>query len=467
MKKILIFSYNPVPTKQYTTVEGSGLRFWRMAKALISKGYNDITIAVWEKFPQEINAVEGVKLVNFNDNPIELKELCRGFDTAIFTCAMGNLSLAIYDAIDPNSRVIVDAYSPMYVEFLTKSQDAAEDRVLVDVYRGYAQVFDRILIGADHILIANDNQKHFYRGVLGGIGALPEHDDARFVHLPAFVEKDAHASKRIKLTDKVNVLWFGGVYPWFDISDVIAIFQDVEIQRLATLTIVGGSNPFYPKDNMRYNGKYIQAVETAKKHNLTDKVVFFKDWVQYSERIEKAFNPADIAISMNSDFIENEYSFRLRVADLVGNGVPILTNGGDFLGEELIKSGVAFKIDVSSKEKLLSGVKKVLSDRKKLEKARQLLRDDLFEDVHIDKYINNLACAIESDKPLRKKHDENIFIDTVDAYIDHPVTPEVPSITDISLDDIKNVTTIKIARVLGRRLRKSAIDRLRARLVRR
>jgi hypothetical protein len=218
---------------------------------------------------------------------------------------------------------------------------------------------------------------------------------------------------------------------------------------------------------MRYNGKYIQAVETAKKHNLTDRVVFFKDWVQYSERIEKAFNPADIAISMNSDFIENEYSFRLRVADLVGNGVPILTNGGDFLGEELIKSGVAFKIDVSSKEKLLSGVKKVLSDRKKLEKARQLLRDDLFEDVHIDKYINNLACAIESDKPLRKKHDENIFIDTVDAYIDHPVTPEVPSITDISLDDIKNVTTIKIARVLGRRLRKSAIDRLRARLVRR
>lgn len=464
MKKILIFSYNPVPTKQYTTIEGSGLRFWRMAQALRAKKYTDITIAVWEKFPQNITVVDGIKLVNFTSNTEDLKQLCKNFDTVIFTCAMGNLSLDIYTAISKNSRIIVDAYSPMYVEFLTKSQDSSEDNTLVEVYRGYAQVFDRILIGADHILIANDNQKHFYRGVLGGIAALPDHDDSRFALLPAFVEKDTSVTKRVKLHERISILWFGGVYPWFDIADVINVFSDPEIKSRAKLTIIGGSNPFYPKDNMRYNGKYIEAINSTKQQKTYNETVFFEDWVDYKERIEKAFNPADIAISINSDFIENEYSFRLRVADLVGNGVPIITNGGDFLGEWLIRHGVAFKVDLTNKETFSKSLKTVLTNKQQIETARKQLRTNIFEEVHIDKYIDNLISCIESKKPLVRKNDNNIFLDTVDAYIDHPATPIAPSIQELELSDLNYISTIKLARLLGQRMKKSAKDRLKGKL---
>ena len=456
MKKIVLFSYNPVPTPQYKQIEGSALRFWRMAQALRSRGYNDITIAIWEKFPQKLNHHEGIKLVNFIDDYENISKICNNADTVIFTCAMGPLSISIANAVGPQSRVIIDAYSPMYVEFLTKSQDQREDEALVDAYREYANPFDKLLIAADHILIANDHQKHFYRGVLAGISALPNHDDSRFVTFPAYVEIDQSVTDRVKISNPINILWFGGVYPWFDISDIIDIFNTPWVKEHAKLTIVGGSNPFYPKDNMRYNGKYLQAVELARENDLLNKVVFFEDWVQYDERVEKVFNQADVAVSINSDFIENEYSFRLRVADLAGNGVPIITNGGDYLGEYLIRNKVAFKLDLSNKENLKKSFQKIIRNRRDLEEARVRLRGDIGSTLHINSHIDKVISCIESTKPLTKKDITNGYLDMFDRNQHNLVHAD----DNLTLDNLRNTSTRQLMKLLAMRLKKSAKDRI-------
>lgn len=458
MKSILIFSYNPVPTEEYKTVEGSALRFWRMAQALKGVGYDKITIAVWNKFPQQISKTEGINITNFSDNPEELKKLIKGFDVVVFTCAMGGLSLAIYEAIGGKTKIVTDAYSPMYVEFLTKSPDKSEDDQLVSHYREYADAFSKILIGADHVLIGNDNQKHFYRGVMGGLGALPKHDDSRFITLPAFVEKDLKVTSRSKTNDKIKVLWFGGIYPWFDIANIIDAFADRKVSSKATLTIVGGSNPFYPKDNMRYNGKYINALEAAEQHGLIkNKTVQFLDWVEYNNRVG-VFNDYDVAISANGETIENDYSFRLRVADLAGNGVPVITNGGDVLGDELASERAAFKVDMSTSYNIIKGLDEILSAPDRISLARKRLRGELYELLHIEGHINKLVTAIESAETNKQRETVVSKLECTDVNHLAPVSFEPSMLNYVSTKEmaglfgsrIKKSLTARVKRLLGR-----------------
>lgn len=437
-KKILLFSYNPVPSKDYKTIEGSALRFWRMAISLKAKEFYDVTIAIWEKSPQKIKESQGIKLVNFNNDPKFLAELISHYDTVIFTCAMGDLSRDLMNATSSRNQVIIDAYSPMYVEFLTKSPGKKEDQEQLKHYNYYIEVFNEIIKNADYNLIANNNQRHLYRGVLAAQGALIDYDDRMFINLPAFVEASTDVKQKIlKEGERISVLWFGGVYPWFDIGDIIKAFADPEIKKLAKLVVVGGSNPFYPKDNIRFNGKFIKAKELSGKLGLTNETILFQDWVEYYDRI-KIFNESDIAISVNNQTIENDYSFRLRVADLVGNGLPVITNAGDPLGEELIDKGVAFRIDISSKELLSKSLKVILNNRQSLKKAKEKLFDKAtYNALHIDGYINNLAKVIEQgDKPRLRRRSSAFRL--VDCTMLEETRP------DIIIDKINTKTLLKL-----------------------
>lgn len=401
-KRILLFSYNPVPTTEYKTVEGSALRTWNIAKALHAKGYEDITIAIWTAFPQTLKQFESIKLANYTADEQEFKTLTQDADAIIVNAALGDIPRRLFMNAPSTTTIIIDALSPMYVEHLTNSTDSHEDRLLRQWYFLNTHMMNEALVKSDYILVANEHQKHLYRGVLAGLGALFEYDDAQFVTLPAFHIKDTVINEaKTSRQDKINVLWFGGLYPWYDIGDLISAFAQEQISRMATLTIVGGSNPFYPKDNMRFNGKYINACRQADKLGLTKRgVVTFKDWVPYADRL-KEFSACDIAITVNSSSIENAYSFRLGVADLVGHGVPIITNGGDYIGDVLAKEGVAFTIDTSSPENLRRSLIKVLEDKEAIQTARRRLLTELHDMVHLEGYIQNLVDCIESSRLRR------------------------------------------------------------------
>ena len=401
-KKIVLFSYNPVPTEEYKTIEGSALRFWRMALELKKSGYKDITVAIWEKFPQNIHQSKGIKLLNFSEDIERISEVTHNADTVIFSCAMGYLSAQIMKGIGDKTLRIVDAYSPMYVEFLTKSPDKAEDKKQLEHMSVYIDIFNNALVEADVILIASDSQKHLYRGVLAGIGELVAHDDSRFVNLPAFVEETKKSQRTSEQCDgKMKVLWFGGVYPWFDIEDIIDAFNNEELRDAAVLDIVGGSNPFYPKDNMRFNGKYIKAQEVAKKHGLLGSTINFYDWVEYDKRIA-IFDAHDIGISVNNIGVENEYSFRLRVADMVGNGLPIATNGGDPLCEQLLEKNLAYRIDITTKKRLQKSLLDIVNNKEMVIDSRKRLCNEEYQALHLSGHIHKLIDAIETRKTVRR-----------------------------------------------------------------
>ena len=452
MKKVLMFSYNPVPTLQYTTIEGSALRFWRMALELRTIKKYDITIAIWQKFPQTAKKSKGIKIATFDDNDDNLKLLLRNIDVVVLSAAMGPLTQKVFDMVSQKTRVIVDAYSPMYVEFLTKSMDKKGDAEWMGQYKDFARVFSNCLIKADHILVGNKQQMHLYRGVLAGLGALPFHDDERFITLPAFVEKDDRVNQKVlDGKNKIEFLWFGGVYPWFDISDLIRAFADRKVSAIANLNIVGGSNPFYPKDNMRFNGKYIKAQELTKKLDLMDTTIKYRDWVDYDQRIE-VFNSADVAISINNTFLENDYSFRLRVADLAGNGVPIATNGGDPLGEYLIAEQAAFRLTTKTPETLANSILKIINNKEAIASAKKRLNSGpLFNELHLSSHMNGLVQAIDSNTlPGNARTHTSEYIQAVEAHT-RPTISIQP--TSLNLDYIENVSTRNLVQVCILRIR--------------
>ncbi|HMS92670.1 MAG TPA: hypothetical protein PKC05_04230, partial [Candidatus Saccharibacteria bacterium] len=80
-KTCLVITYGPVPTSQYQTVEGGGMRVWGLAKGLKQNGVR-VTVAVNNSFVQELDEFEGVKLVNWGLDE-KFRDLINTYDSVI------------------------------------------------------------------------------------------------------------------------------------------------------------------------------------------------------------------------------------------------------------------------------------------------------------------------------------------------------------------------------------------------
>jgi len=124
-KSCLLVTYGPVPTPQYQTVEGGGMRAWGLAKGLLSNGV-DVTVAVNNSFPQEIHMHEGVNLVNWGLDD-DFKQLINSFDSVIISYCMGDPSVFVADHIQHDVQLILDIYVPIYVEVSARESTQVEE----------------------------------------------------------------------------------------------------------------------------------------------------------------------------------------------------------------------------------------------------------------------------------------------------------------------------------------------------
>ena len=387
-KKILVISYNKFPTIDDPIAEGTGLRYWRIAMALKHFGHK-VDMAILDENKPDINNYNGIKIKSFSFNYKKLNKLLKDYEVIIFSYAFGELSKNIIDNSSKSSILIADAISPYYVEALTKSGSDKEDGDILNNYYSSLDYCNYSLANSDYIIVGNNIQKQFYLGVLASTGRLVDgFNTDRMVEVPAYPELINEPTPRMpdntNNDGRINILWFGGMYPWFNPNKLIDIFSDSRVKKIAKLTVIGARNPFYPISNKRFNGAFYSFKNQSDKNNLTDKSIFFKDWVDYYQRID-IFNSSDLAISINADNLENKYSFRLRIADMVCNGLPVVTNGGDAVGEDFINQGYAFRFDFDSDnigsdfiEFLQSNINVIRDARKKL-----LQKDILFQHSNI------------------------------------------------------------------------------------
>jgi glycosyltransferase involved in cell wall biosynthesis len=363
-KRVLVISYGPPPVPGVAAVEGGGLRCWGLARGLVTA---DPTLAVtlaipdWHDVPLPPTH-EGVRLVRWSREAIA--GLVADYDVVIASYCLGDDSVRIADAVRPPQMLVLDAYVPIHVEMCAR-RSANRDREFTDFERERRN-WETVLRRGDVFLCASEQQRLYYLGVLATIGRINpltyDEDPVRIV--PYGVHPEEPQPRRLPCTELVGrpdawkLLWFGGVYPWFDIEGLLEAVKILDEIHPTRLVVVGSRNPFVRNDDFdRHHERFLQLVGRPDVAPL----VHLVDWVQFHDRGDWYLD-ADMTILANQPGIENAVAWRTRVVDYLWARVPVATNGGDPIGDELIAAGAAVRIDVADPRSTAAAIAGVLKD---------------------------------------------------------------------------------------------------------
>jgi glycosyltransferase involved in cell wall biosynthesis len=269
--------------------------------------------------------------------------------------------------------LVVDLYAPFQLEVLEHSRSLDRSARRAAVARGLDVVNEQLRRG-DYFLCASERQRDFWIGQLTGVGRVNEvvsdasPDLAALVAVVPFGVPDAPPERRgrgirgvvpgISTGDDVLV-WGGGIYDWFDpftLLHAVASLRDARPQL--RLYFVGAR---HPNPAVAETGTARRARALSDELGLTDRHVFFGDWVAYDERADVLLD-ADLAVSTHHDHVETRYSFRTRALDAFWAGLPVITTAGDSIADLVAASGAGAVVPVGDPSALAGAIDSLLTD---------------------------------------------------------------------------------------------------------
>ena len=377
------------------------MRAWGLAKGLKKHGV-EVTVAINASFPQERSDHDGIKLINWSPNE-EFARLINLFDAVIISYCMGSDSVFVANNINDDVQLILDAYVPIYVEVSAREAidlDSDYTHYMEDVSR-----YNHVLKRGDYFLCASETQKIYYTGVLSSLGIINprSYRQNRIITAPFGIHRDEPSRpthnpyKKLGIKDSdFLILWFGGLYPWFRVDEYLQAVKELSSDSRVKFAIVGGKNPFNP--NPDFSKQYDRALEFAKTHQLLDSSLFFIDWVDFDDRINW-YGRADLVISINQPGEENALAWRTRVMDFVWGDLPILTNGGDPLSEDLLAGNAAMRLEDLSKESMVGAIKDFIGNKQKISSIKESLAT-IKEKYYWDNIVKPIITVIDTgDQP--------------------------------------------------------------------
>lgn len=339
-KKILIVSHDRIGKQ----MAGPAIRCIEFARILAE--YTTVTLAVPDQ-SDELN-IKGVSFVKYDYGGKQLLSIAAQSDTLI----LSGLTLAQFPGLaDLEVPIVLDIYAPFNIENLEFLASGKIKNRVAD----HNKVLDLLcyqLRHADFFLCANDRQRDYWLGILSAlnrVNPLTYNDDNTLQKLICVVPfglpstPPVHTQSVLKgvypgiaVNDKV-ILWGGGIYEWFDPQILIqAVNQIVATRSDVKLVFMGVK---HPNPNVRGFDKLKQLMALSKELGLTDRHVFFNDWVPYEAR-QNYLLEADIGVSLHLEHIETRYSFRTRILDYIWAGLPILATGGDGFADIIERNGL-------------------------------------------------------------------------------------------------------------------------------
>jgi glycosyltransferase involved in cell wall biosynthesis len=365
IRKCLVISHGPVPTPEHPVVEGGGLRCWGVAKGVKSNNKNiEVTVAYHNSYVKAdfTDSFENINIATWTNDTVA--DLIEGFDSIVVSYCMGDLSILVAANIKPDQQLVLDCYVPIYVEV-----SARESKDIEAEYHAFTSDVPRwgeVLKRGDIFLVASDTQKRYYQGVLSALGRINPvtygKESIRVVPYGIYRDKPVAKEKPIlKLVgegDYKKVLWFGGIYPWFDLRVLVDAVSLVNEKSPTKLVIVGAKNPYntHPDFVRRYE-ELVGYIESDQKFK---DVVVMQEWIKFEDRADWYLD-SDCVVVINKEGPENELAWRTRLVDFIWADLPIITNGGDPLGESLVAHEAAFKFGAMDKETIANDISKVLA----------------------------------------------------------------------------------------------------------
>ncbi|WP_156934216.1 glycosyltransferase [Paenibacillus zanthoxyli] len=238
--------------------------------------------------------------------------------------------------------IIVDLYDPFMFENFEIDKDSPNVNELH--LSSLTIILDQLAAG-DYFICASEKQKDLWMGMLTAINRINAKEYRinsgveHFISVVPFgipLEKPVYNQNVLKgvfpginENDKV-VIWGGGIWDWLDPLTAIKAMHILSSRRNDIKLFFMGIK--HPNSQIPLSKKTLDSISLSDSLNLTNKFVFFNDWVKYDSR-QNYLLEADIGLNLHANHIETRYSFRTRILDYMWCELPVVTNGGDVMSE--------------------------------------------------------------------------------------------------------------------------------------
>ncbi len=290
------------------------------------------------------------------------------------------------------TRTVFDLYDPVTIENLALDAGRSLGRAERAYFRLGTLAQKAVLVHGDAFVCASEKQRDLWLGALLVLGRI-DHDayeadptlrgliDVVPFGLDPEPPEPGPALRGvvpgIDATSKI-LLWPGGIWNWFDPLTVIRAVADLRRSRDDVwLTFLGTRHPNELVPEMEMTRR---AFELAEELGVRDRGVYFNvGWVPYEARGAYLLE-ADLGVSAHFDELEARFAFRTRLLDCFWAGLPVVTTGGDALGQLVAERGAGRTVapeDVAGWRDAIAGL---LDDEAALREAQQQLvaiRDEL------------------------------------------------------------------------------------------
>jgi len=323
-----------VPPTPGALAAGPGIRYGELASVLRSAGH-EVTLAAPEAGADAVWS------------PDSIASLARGHGAVVLGQGHADLGRAVARSLPDDLPVVVDCYAPGIIEAIALNEDPG-------MFPGFLERTLDLLRRGDLFLVANAPQRLYTLGLLSAAGRLnpTTYGDPPLLEVPFGVPAAPPGSPLAKVgrgvlvpEDAPLVLWYGGVYPWFDCATAVRGFaRALQHHPDAWFVIVGGRHPRAHAPDARL----LEALAAARELGVDERVVE-APWGPYDERIAW-YAEADCAICLHHSGLETELSHRTRLVDLLWGRVPVVSSAGDVVGERAAAAGAGISVPIGDAE---------------------------------------------------------------------------------------------------------------------
>ena len=328
---------------------GSGIRYWELAHALGRYAGTgsvtglDVTLAVLPFIPDPILPETMLPQVHVQRcrTPADVRAMAAESDVIVTQ----GILLATYPFLaDLGVPLAFDFYIPFLLERLHVDTDTAAAQHLF-THESYRRSLQQQLVKADFIFCASEKQRDYWLGALSAAGRVNPYTHAddptlrKLIDVVSFglpTPAPRHTRQVLKgvypgigPNDRV-LLWGGGIWDWLDASTLIRAMARIAGQRAnVKLFFMGIKHPSPLSPKMEAAAEALALSESL---GLTERVVFFNEWIPYTERGNYLLE-ADLGISLHHAHLETRFAFRTRYLDYLWAALPMVATRGDVLSE--------------------------------------------------------------------------------------------------------------------------------------
>jgi len=347
----------PEPIRRLTA--GVGTRFVALAEVLRDAGHR-VTLAIPNDAMEAEAVGEGISVVT--GEPDRLGAQADDHDCVLLHGHLGNHYLSQRDDLP----VVVDLYDPFLVENLHYHRELG-----FEPYRNDHATWRLQLGRGDFFLCSSEEQRFFYLGWLGALGRvnpLSLEGDATLHHLISelpFGTPDGEPPApppRSQVLDGVAdddpVLYFGGIYDWYDPAVVMDTLP--ELLSADERTVVVFAEHPHPEETPLSLAASIK--RTAEERGWLGGAVRFEPWRPFDRRFELPM-VSDLAVVTHRPGLETDLSLRTRLVDLLWLGLPIVATSGGTMARTVDEIGAGVTVPAGDAVALALAIRRLLDHR--------------------------------------------------------------------------------------------------------